>query len=803
MEKKNDEALIRCLMELNRIGVACYFIHRPTMLKIKCYDKQARYRMRHRISFPKIANNPQKYESIYKSILGSEYMEEDIQKLCAIPPIIKINDRYCHVDTTTEYVNVKGGIRKTENQPVNFKRKIVMYGRCGVFGYAIKDGQTLPSMLQKRLLDERYDDILVENYGLWGADTECIIENFICDVKNRLFKDGDIVVFYMHKLREEVMKSCEKAGVYFFDSTKSFHAKLESSSCFYDKPGHMSASGISNMTDIIFDFLKENDFSYKKMDINEITDEFDYSNEKEISPELFSYIQYIKSKVELSLDKQIGSIVMNCNPFTLGHRYLIEMASKKVDILLIFVLQEDKSEFSFEERFKLVKLGTNDLDNVYIFSSGKFMISSITFPEYFLKGQKQNIVVDTSNDLNLFGEIIAPNLGIKVRFVGEEPIDLVTQQYNESMKKILPQYGVQVVEIPRKTSDNEVISASVVRKLMRENRYKEIQKRVPNTTYNYLIWRKYNKIYYTLNNGVRIPSMGFGTFPLNKELLLILPKILEVGYRMIDTSDNYHNEEYIGKILKQKNLYEKNLFIITKFSKPQHIFNFSKRVDDRISLLGQGIDLLLIHWPFPCIKKSMWYEMEKIYDSGKIRGIGVCNYTIKELSKLLNECHTKPVVNQIEVHPMFQQREICQFCEKNNIRIIAYSPFARMDKRLIENEVLMNIAKKYGKSVPQIILRWDIQHGYIPIPSGKNEEHIISNLSIGDFVISENDMKLIDELDCGMRVRFNPDNRFNLREKVIFAGINVVYKIQKGITIKYKKLINEIKFHIKFYLKYR
>lgn len=183
---------------------------------------------------------------------------------------------------------------------------------------------------------------------------------------------------------------------------------------------------------------------------------------------------------------KIGSIVMNCNPFTLGHQYLIGYAAERVDYLYVFVVEEDKSYFKFEDRIELVKAGTAHLRNVKVLPSGQFIISSTTFSEYFDKANLKGTTIDTSLDVETFGSQIAPCLNISVRFVGEEPLDPITAQYNQSMKDILPKYGIEVCEIPRKEDEVGVISASRVRKCLEENKWDEIKKLVPETTYLFL-----------------------------------------------------------------------------------------------------------------------------------------------------------------------------------------------------------------------------------------------------------------------------------------------------------------------------
>lgn len=173
---------------------------------------------------------------------------------------------------------------------------------------------------------------------------------------------------------------------------------------------------------------------------------------------------------------------MNCNPFTLGHRYLIEQALKQVEHLIIFVVEEDKSLFRFKERFAMVVEGTRDLENVTVVPSGKFVLSQKTFPEYFLKIEDEDIIHNVEYDIMLFAEQIAPRLNITYRFVGEEPEDKVTNEYNEAMKRILPDYGINIVEMPRVKVNEKVISASSVRNDLRNGIYSNLDCFIPQTT---------------------------------------------------------------------------------------------------------------------------------------------------------------------------------------------------------------------------------------------------------------------------------------------------------------------------------
>ncbi|MBR5717773.1 MAG: [Clostridia bacterium] len=177
-----------------------------------------------------------------------------------------------------------------------------------------------------------------------------------------------------------------------------------------------------------------------------------------------------------------GAVVMNCNPFTKGHRFLIETASKQVDNLIIFVVSEDRSRFSFADRLEMVKRGTADIPNVHVYPSGDYIISQATFPTYFIKDKSRADSIYASLDATLFAERIAPQLGITVRFVGTEPYCAVTGRYNEIMKQVLPKHGIDVVEIERTGG----ISASRVREALDRGELDAVRELVPETTYEYI-----------------------------------------------------------------------------------------------------------------------------------------------------------------------------------------------------------------------------------------------------------------------------------------------------------------------------
>lgn len=182
----------------------------------------------------------------------------------------------------------------------------------------------------------------------------------------------------------------------------------------------------------------------------------------------------------------IGAIVVNCNPFTKGHRYLIETASQQCDVLHLFVLSEDKSEFSADVRYELVRLGVADMPNVLLHKTSDYLISSAVFPTYFIKEKSKADDANCELDIRIFCEYFAKGLGITKRFVGTEPNCGVTNAYNAKMSELLPQYGIEFIEIERKQLDGMPISASAVRRLLHEGKMVEVQKLVPPTTFAYL-----------------------------------------------------------------------------------------------------------------------------------------------------------------------------------------------------------------------------------------------------------------------------------------------------------------------------
>ena len=270
-------------------------------------------------------------------------------------------------------------------------------------------------------------------------------------------------------------------------------------------------------------------------------------------------------------------------------------------------------------------------------------------------------------------------------------------------------------------------------------------------------------------------TIGFGTFRLKSELYELLPFAEKNGYSIIDASDDYFNEEYVAGAETS------GMKIMTKFSYANKALKFDEvfnKTEKLFSKNGKKIGCYLIHWPYPHIYKKVWRKMEDLYLSGRVDEIGVCNFNVKHLDALLRNCRVKPMYNEIELHPLFQQRDITEYCKKNDIKVISYSPFARMEKQLIDNPTLLELSDKYHTSVFNIILKWNLQKGFIPIPSTSKAKHIeeMSLDRLDSFILTEHDIELIDAMECGKRVRFDPDNYFSFKTKLKLLAISLIMR---------------------------
>ncbi len=268
----------------------------------------------------------------------------------------------------------------------------------------------------------------------------------------------------------------------------------------------------------------------------------------------------------------------------------------------------------------------------------------------------------------------------------------------------------------------------------------------------------------TLHNGVKMPWFGLGVFKVEEgpELVNAVKTAIVKGYRSIDTAAIYENEEGVGEGirqgLKEAGLSREDIFVTSK------VWNADLGYEETLAAyetslqkLGlEYLDLYLIHWPVEGKYKEAWKALETLYKEEKVRAVGVSNFQIHHLEDLMKDGEVKPVINQVEYHPRLTQKELHAFCQKHDIQLEAWSPL--MQGELLDNDVLKEIAEKHGKSVAQIILRWDLQNGVITIPKSTKEHRIVENSSVFDFELDAEDVSKINELNQNHRVGPDPDN---------------------------------------------
>lgn len=263
----------------------------------------------------------------------------------------------------------------------------------------------------------------------------------------------------------------------------------------------------------------------------------------------------------------------------------------------------------------------------------------------------------------------------------------------------------------------------------------------------------------TLNNGVDIPALGFGVWQIEdlKVCEDAVIKAIHTGYRMIDTASIYLNEKAVGNAVKNSGVNRDELFITSKLWVQDHGYEKAKaafqRTLDRLQL--DYLDMYLIHWPYGDFLGA-WKALEELYHEGKIKAIGVCNFTVEKLEELKANSKVLPVINQIELHPIFQQKEMQAYDRENNIVTQPWSPLGNGNADLLQNPALKSIAEKYNKTVAQVILRWHLQEGFVIIPKSITPSRIEENFNVFDFELTEDEMNIVRSLDTGKRLFFDP-----------------------------------------------
>lgn len=263
-----------------------------------------------------------------------------------------------------------------------------------------------------------------------------------------------------------------------------------------------------------------------------------------------------------------------------------------------------------------------------------------------------------------------------------------------------------------------------------------------------------------LSNGLEIPRFGLGVWRAadGEETVNAVRWAIESGYRLIDTAAVYKNEESVGEGIRQAGVPREELFITTKlWNSDQGYETALKAFDESLEKLGLDyVDLYLIHWPVAGKYKDSWRALEEIYASGRAKAIGVSNFQPHHLDDLLTDAKVVPVVDQVELHPTFTQKTLKDYLDKKDIAIEAWSPLGQ--GQTLENPVLIEIAKKHGKTAAQVTIRWHLQSDHIVIPKSVHENRIKENFDVFDFELTEEEMIQIDALNTNERIGADPDN---------------------------------------------
>lgn len=261
-----------------------------------------------------------------------------------------------------------------------------------------------------------------------------------------------------------------------------------------------------------------------------------------------------------------------------------------------------------------------------------------------------------------------------------------------------------------------------------------------------------------LNDGHTIPQVALGVWKVTDEAAFdaMFDAAAQAGYRHFDTAQIYNNEQMLGAAIKRLQLDRQELFITTKIDIRQfgHKRTPNSFTESLEKLQMEYVDLLLLHFPVPVLRKQAWQALETIQASGKARSIGVSNYTVRHLEQLKEYAHVTPAVNQVELHVFLQQPELLKYCSENNIVVEAYSPLAHA--RANDNQAIQRIAEKHGKSYAQVMLRWLIQQGVVILPKSKTPSRIQENIDVFDFELDQDDLLEIELQNQDLRTCWNP-----------------------------------------------
>ncbi|MGR5558233.1 citrate lyase ligase [Vibrio fortis] len=384
--------------------------------------------------------------------------------------------------------SVENGCRTTVNQPDDAKSRLLVFGSSTTYGIGCSDTDTIPSIIQS-ILNNKNANVKVENHGVLGMNLLLAFNNLLQTEIN----PGDTVIFFdFDEFRDASWRGIKNIDLNNIDRKDDFFIDLTKHQCHFSPRGNeVIGNVICNefVLDNIDNNVPANEDVYLDEKVISVLDNFKYFLYKQTAKtfencEMKSYLSLLESHVP-DPELKVGSVAVNCNPITKGHLHLLEHASRNVDKLFIFVIEEDKSFFKFEDRLHLVAESTKHLENVTVLRGGKFICTELTYPDYFDKDTTE-AKADASMEAWFFCEYIAKTLNITKIFLGDEPKCMITKQYNEKMQELLPEYGIEVDIIDRIATNDDVISASKVRKLLEVGDFDGIAQIVPEPTLLFL-----------------------------------------------------------------------------------------------------------------------------------------------------------------------------------------------------------------------------------------------------------------------------------------------------------------------------